>query len=308
MFNSLWDDLKREFSSGTMVTRLIIINCAVFVVINLVKIFMRAFSGFNNESPFTDFLHLFCMSSDPIEVLTHPWSIITHMFLHEGFWHILWNMLFLYWFGRIVGDLIGNRHILPIYLLGGLAGGFAFFASVHLVGYGGLGVHHALGASGAVMAMVVAAGVLAPEYELNLLLIGSVKMKYVVMFLVFLDLIGIGDNMNTGGHFAHLGGAAMGWFFIYRLREGHDMGAPISRLFTQLGNFFEGIFSGNKRKRPRVVFRNKEKMAKGNRASDREFDLSHQEKLDSILDKIKQRGYESLSAEEKEFLFNASKK
>jgi len=313
MITSLWDDLKREFSYGNMVTRLIIINCAVFVVINLAKIILNGFSGFGNDSPFTDFLHLFCLSSDPWEVLTHPWSIVTNMFLHEGFMHILWNMLFLYWFGRIVADLIGNHRILPLYFLGGLAGGLAYFASVHLIGYGGTGIHYALGASGAVMAIVVASGVLAPDYDLHLLLIGSVKLKYVVLVLLFLDLIGIADNINTGGHFAHLGGAAFGWFFIYRLREGHDMSIFINSIFEQLGNFFSGLFSGSgqkKAKRPRVVFRNKDKMGsqRGEQVSDDPIDVSHQEKLDSILDKIKQKGYESLSTEEKEFLFNASKK
>ena len=323
MVTSIWEDVKREFSSGNMVTRLIIINIAVFVVINIVKLgFSITHAGeASSTNGFDDFLHLFCMSSDGIYTLTHPWVPFTSMFLHEGFWHILWNMLFLFWFGKIVGGFIGDHHILPIYLLSGLAGGLAFYLSDTLI-YGQ--TNFALGASGAVNGIILASAIIAPDYIMRLLFIGDVKLKYIVAVLIFLDLIAIADNVNTGGHFAHLGGALFGWFYIFQLRTGGiDMSGPVNNIIGAFQAFFQNIiniFTGKKNKL-RVEYKDTEsttkatrprrKMggfrSKGNSKSDTQ-DLSHQEKLDSILDKIKQNGYESLSAEEKEFLFNASKK
>ena len=169
-----------------------------------------------------------------------------------------------------------------------------------------------MGASGAVMAIVVASGVISPDYNMRLLFIGDVKLKFIVALLVFLDLIAIADNINTGGHFAHLGGALFGWLFVARLREGVDYSVPVNKLFDQLNEFFRNAFSGEKsrkRPRPRVVFKNTD--AKGRSkpyAVSDEENTSYQAKLDAILDKIKKNGYESLSSEEKEFLFNASKK
>lgn len=315
MFKSIWEDVKRAFSSGNMMKRLIIINVAVFVVINLVRVILWLSSGgVPGSTPFyNEIVRFFMISSDWWHNLTHPWVLFTNMFLHEDIWHILWNMLFLYWFGRIVGDFIGDQRILPLYLLGGLVGALAFFISVNLLPYGEGGPRYALGASGAIMAIVVAAGTISPDYTMRLLFIGYVKLKYIVAALVFIDLIGMAGNYNTGGHFAHLGGALLGWIFVKQLRDGNDLSIPINNVLNQISLFF-GRLTGTVRpkKGPRVVYRNttrqrpKQKV-KANAASDSE-DMSHQEQLDAILDKIKQSGYDSLSEEEKEFLFNASKK
>ncbi|MEL6864965.1 MAG: rhomboid family intramembrane serine protease [Bacteroidota bacterium] len=310
MLKSMWDDLKREFSTGNMVTRLIIINVSFFVLINLIKILLRGFSGFGELQYYSDVLHFFCISSSMWHNLTHPWALLTNMFLHEGFWHILWNMLFLYWFGRIVGDFIGNHRILPLYLLGGLVGGLVFILTANVLSYGIAGDRFALGASGAVMAIVVASATISPDYIMRLLFIGDVRLKYIVAVLLFLDMIGIANDANTGGHFAHLGGAFFGWVFVRQLQEGNDWSAPVNRLFDKINSFFERLRSGSRKaRRPRVVYRNKDKAKRGGAyaVSDTEVDLSHQEQLDAILDKIKKNGYESLSSEEKEFLFNASK-
>ena len=167
MLQSIWDDVKREFSYGNMVTRIIIVNVAVYVVVNIVWIIARISNQWTTPEWYNSFMQFFMMSSDWMHNLTHPWVLITSMFLHEGFWHILWNMLFMYWFGRIVGDFIGNQRILPIYLLGGILGGIVYFLSVNLLPYGGAGTHYALGASAAVMAIVVAAGAIAPDYVMR---------------------------------------------------------------------------------------------------------------------------------------------
>jgi rhomboid family protein len=305
MLTSIWEDLKRQFNYGNMITRIILVNVAFFVLANIVKLAITVFGGFEQNGVFDDvFVKYFAIHQDLFFDLTHPWVVFTHMFFHIGFMHILFNMLFLYWFGRIVGDFIGNHRILPIYLMGGLFGALFYLLSANFVPVGSM----ALGASAAVMAFVVAAGVLSPNYAINLILIGEVKLKYVVAVLVFLDLVGIANLGNTGGHFAHLGGAAFGWLYVSQLRNGNDWAGPVNRWLGILSNYFSNIFK-RKSKGPRMVYKNTEnRKAKGSSASDRERPSQHQDRLDAILEKIKLKGYESLSEEEKDFLFNASKK
>ncbi len=305
MLTSIWDDLKRQFNYGNMITRIILVNVVFFVLANLANLLITVFGGFEHNEIFNDtVVKYFAIHKDLWFDLTHPWVIFTHMFFHVGFMHILFNMLFLYWFGRIVGDFIGNHRILPLYLMGGLFGGLFYLLSANFVAVGPM----ALGASAAVMTFVVASGVLSPNYSMNLILIGEVKLKYVVAVLVFLDLIGIANLGNTGGHFAHLGGAAFGWLYVTQLRNGNDWSGPVNRWLGILSNYFSNIFK-RKSKGPRMVYKNTEKrQAKGSSASDKERPSQYQDRLDAILEKIKLNGYESLSEEEKEFLFNASKK
>jgi len=312
MFKSVWDDIKLAFHQGNMVIRLIFINVAVFVALAIAKIFIRIFMPGQREvdDAIIDFVHLFCISDDWYTNLIHPWTIFSHMFLHEGFFHIIFNMLFLYWFGRILGDLLGDRHILPIYLLGGLVGALAFFLSALLLPQ--LGVSSfALGASAAVMAIVAAAGVTAPDYILNLLLLGPVRLKYIVVALIVIDIVGIAGMSNTGGHFAHLGGIFMGFIYVTQIRNhGNDLSIPVNGTIDKISSFFTNIFSS--KKKPTVAYKRpnatRHASRKGSARTDNTKAMgSHQEQLDKILDKIKEKGYESLSQEEKEFLFNASK-
>jgi len=312
MLKSIWDDVKREYNYGNMVTRLLILNVAIFVLINLTGIILWASNGGDRPPVFREIVHFFSMSSDPWFLLTHPWVIITSMFLHEGIWHILINMLYLFWFGRIVGDFIGNHRILPLYIMGGLVGNLFFFLSAKLLAYGGGGTVYALGASGAVMAIVVASGVLAPDYRMRLILLGEVKLKYIVAVLVFLDLLGMAGNINTGGHFAHLGGAVFGAMFISLLRNGRDLSAPFNALIQWISNRGSKRNYNAKNKKPKVpfmVYKNENAQRKTQVNAERApSDTEFQQKLDSILEKIKASGYESLNAEEKEFLFQASKR
>lgn len=315
MLQSIWEDVKREFNYGNMVTRIIIVNVAVFVGISIINLILYLANGGEPSELANRIVRWLSMSSDWYFVLTHPWVIITSMFFHLGFFHILWNMLLLYWFGRIVGDFIGNQRVLPIYLLGGITGAIMFFISANVLPYGAGGPRMALGASAGVMAMVVAAGAIAPDYIMRLLFLGDVKLKYIVLGLLLLDLIGITNNSNTGGHFAHLGGALFGWVFIRQLQQGSDWSAPLNQILDGLLDFFRSFTAegSSSRRGPKVVYRNpdsekrKSYARKGQRASDEGGDLSHQDRLDTILDKIKQSGYDSLTEEEKEFLFNASK-
>ncbi|MCB0375588.1 MAG: rhomboid family intramembrane serine protease, partial [Sinomicrobium sp.] len=201
MISSIWEDVKRQYSLGNMVTRLVIINVAVFLAISLLWIILRIGFGWSDGGMriYDSISQFFMLSSDWLHNLTHPWVFITSMFFHQGLWHILWNMLFLYWFGRIVGDFLGNHRVLPLYLLGGIVGGLAYFLSVNLLPYGDGKIHYALGASGAVMAFVVAAGFISPDYYMRLLFLGDVKLKYVVAVEVLIDIFGIAGDYNTGG-------------------------------------------------------------------------------------------------------------
>ncbi len=309
MFSSIWYDVKRQFSYGNMLTRIILVNIGVFVVAILAKLIMMPI-GDGDGMAYQKLLRFFMVGADWKHNLTHPWVFITHMFLHTDFWHILWNMLLLYWFGRIVGDLLGDRRILPIYLLGGLAGGFAYFIMANVPTPFDFGAY-ALGASAAFMAILVVAGKTAPDYNISLLFLGDVKLKYIVAVLFFLDIIGLSNNNNSGGSFGHLGGAVMGYIIAQQLQHGNDLTTPVNSILNSITSFFSNLFS-EKAPGPKVAYKNpnakKQRSGSGRQRGTSPEDLSHQEKLDAILDKIKQTGYDSLSPSEKEFLFNASKK
>ncbi len=212
-----------------------------------------------------------------------------------------------YLFGSIVSDLIGDRRVLPLYLMGGLAGAVFYILSAQI---GILQLSsYALGASAAVMAMGGAALILAPDYRIHLLLLGAVKVKYIVLVLLLLDLTAIAGQYDSGGAIAHLAGFICGCIFVFQLRDGRDWAETINRFFSKLGNLFNTTKNSRKkasRKKPgqmRATFVG----AKGNNVSDTKSG-SFQEKLDAILDKIKQTGYESLTQEEKDFLYEASQK
>lgn len=297
MFRSIWDDMKEMLRSGTMVTRLIVINIIAFVVIG---VFIRYLIA----PVYPTFLNYLALSSDIWWNLKHPWVFITHMFLHAGLYHIFWNMLLYYWFGVIVGDLVGDKKILPLFIYGGLLGAviylvsYAFILPDHLAG-------HAIGASAAVMSTVIAAAVIAPDYKIRLILIGSVSIKYIAVVLLVIDLIGTTGMNNTGGHFAHLGGALFGWFFASNLKRGNDLSVGFNRLLDRIADFSKKIGPGNKSKMKvthKNVKKSKTRSEKGNSGKDM------QDRVDKILDKINEKGYDQLTDEEKEFLFIASKK
>jgi membrane associated rhomboid family serine protease len=299
MFSSIWDDLKQQFSQGNMITRIILVNVAVFVVINLVLVFS---GGFHDPAVYNKIIRPLSFDSDWFYNITHLWGIFTHMFLHVDFWHIIWNMLLFYWFGRIVGDLIGDRRILPLYLLGGLFGAFVYFVFANLTT-----PNHAIGASAAVTAIIMVAGVIAPDYIMRLILIGDVRLKYIVAVILLINVIGAGGINNTGGYVAHLGGAFFGYLFATQLRNGNDWSIPVNNLLDKFTALFRNVTTQKKRG-PRVAYKNPNAGNATKPNSKREVSSSYQEQLDTILDKIKEKGYESLTEVEKEFLFNASKK
>lgn len=306
LFKSIWDDLQYSLRAGNMVTKLVVVNFAVFVTMKLIYLAMTLFTMGNGETMYNDLLIFLCLQADIGTLVWRLWGIGTHMFLHDSFWHLVNNMIVLYLFGRIVSDLIGDRRILPIYLLGGLAGALIYVVTAQF--FLSVGAY-ALGASAAVMALGGAALILAPDYRVHLLFLGLIKVKYIVLVLVLLDLVAIAGTYPAGGHAAHIAGFAMGCFFVFQLRDGRDWAVPVNNFFAWFGRLFSG---GSKPKFPRPKKSPPMKAtfggaAKGGSRSDK-HDLSFQEKLDAILDKIKAQGYESLSQEEKDFLYEASQK
>ena len=204
-------------------------------------------------------------------------------------------MLMLYWFGRIVGDLIGDRKILPLYIIGGLAGGIFYLMWEQFAGAGG----YALGASGAVMCFVLAGAFLAPDYYMRLMLIGPVKLKYVAVGILLIDLL-FNSTSNPGGTSAHLGGAIMGGAYVAMLQRGTDLTESLQRLFS-----WQAARKNKERsKAPMTVVYNRKRPERSTEVRTED----DQERIDAILDKINASGYDSLSREEKAFLYEASKK
>jgi membrane associated rhomboid family serine protease len=306
MLNTVWEDVKQQYYSGSVITRLILINLAFFLFFRLLWLGMFLFQGQAAQSNIFDFLYWFSMSSDWFKVITRPWTFITSMFLHFEVGHFLWNMLYLYWFGKILSELVGKQRILGIYILSGLAGALAYFTFANVFP-GTLGAY-ALGASAAIMGIILAAATTAPNYQMNLMFIGNVKLMYVALFVVGLDLISLPTMSNTGGHIAHLGGAAMGFFIARQIQNGTDWTEWFNNIFDKIVGWFESVFT--RRPKPKVVYRNPNKPNKPKQKSGNNGSPSNnrQAKIDAILDKIKQEGgYNNLTAEEKEFLFRASK-
>jgi membrane associated rhomboid family serine protease len=289
-----------------MVTRLVIVNFGIFILVKIVYLILLLIYGpdFASAQMWAG-LEWLCIPASGKALLFQPWSPVTHMFLHESFWHVVNNMFGLYIFGVIVGDLIGDRRVLPVYLLGGLAGGaFFMISSLFMPEIGS----YALGASGAVMALAGTALIIGPDYRVRLFLFGEVRVKYIVLVLLLFDLIGIANKYNSGGHIAHLGGFALGCLFVFRLRDGHDWAEPVNNLLDRI----TGWISPWRRRTP-LKKRKVQKAYSGSFSATRgglapKDESSFQEKLDAILDKIKEKGYENLTPEEKEFLYKASKK
>lgn len=306
MFRSFAADIRYQFQSGNTITRLIIINVAIFLLLMMVKLAIVLGNAFQTDAGiFNNTVRYLFLSSDLVWDARHPWVILTHMFTQIGFFHLLFNMMVLYWFGRIAGDLLGDHRMLGLYFYSGLTGALLFLLTAPLIYQNGSTLH---GASASIMGVVAAAGMTAPDYRMRLLLIGDVRLKYVVVGILAIYVIGIANLSNIGGHLAHLGGAGFGFFFVYMLRQGRDLTSGFQS-FTSL--FIRRKKAPQPVSRPKVV----QKVA-GTPAIVRKLHQSvssieeddGQDRLNSILEKIKRTGLNSLSQEEKKFLDEASQK
>ena len=242
MATMIWSDLKTNFRNGDMTVRLIMINVAIHLVICLCRVPISLYySGTAPELQMFDqfFKDWMWLSSDMGIFITRPWTLFTYMFLHQSLLHLFFNMLLLFYFGRILGSLLPNNKILPIYLWGGIGGAIAFAAAGNFFPALLEKQMYIVGSSAAVMAIVLAAATLAPRMPMRLFLIGEVQLQYVAYFLIIMDIIFIPLG-NPGGHIAHLGGAILGFLYIRYLQKGVDLGRPFhafSDFLARLLNF-----------------------------------------------------------------------
>lgn len=272
----------KAFRSGNSLFLLIGINVLVFLAINLFSLgeFLSGGQGAGTKW----ILQHISIPAFYGDIPYKFWTILTYMFVHRDFFHVLFNMLWLYWMGLIFMDFLNKRQLVFTYLSGGISGAILYLLAYNLIP---VFINNAansilLGASASVMAIVVATATLVPDYTIRLMLFGNVKLKYLALAYFFLDIISM-NGANPGGSIAHIGGAIMGFIFIKQLQNGNDL----SKLFQRKAKL---------------------KVVKNTSSKSSKNDFSDQALIDSILDKISKSGYDSLSKEEKEQLFKASKK
>ena len=289
----IFTNLKQNFKVGDVLTKLIYINVGIFVLIRLVSVFLMLF---NINS--TSFLQYLQFPSSPELFLYRPWTVFTYMFTHFDVLHILFNMLWLYWFGKLFLTYWGERQLGGLYVWGGIAGAVLFMLSYNIFPYFQhlANDSYLMGASASVMAIVFAVAFYQKDLEVNLLIVGKVKLIYLAIFTFVIDLLAI-TSSNAGGHLAHIGGALLGIYFAVQIQKGKDLTRPMNRLIDWFVNL------GKRKPKMKVSYKRTE--------TDYEYNArKHQEivDLDSILDKLKRSGYESLSLDEKKRLFDASRK
>lgn len=303
---SPFERLRQFFRGRSVLPKLILINIIIWLFIKVLAVFAFLIT----TPPANPMAYLYetitewlAVPADTNDLLAKPWTLVTYMFLHLNFWHILFNMLWLYWFGKIFLEYLNNRQLLFTYLSGGLAGGLIYILSFNFFPVFDplIARSVALGASASVLAIVVAIAFYVPGYTIYLLFIGPVKIKYIAIISVIIDFLMIRSD-NAGGHIAHLGGALWGFMYIKFLRTGYDI-SSLSHLIKKLN--FWNRFTARKRFYYKEVHRQQRPL------TDEEYNLrraENQQKIDHILEKIKYSGYESLTRDEKEYLFNQTKK
>lgn len=289
-------DIRDAFSRrDNVLNQLIIINALVFAV--LIVVHAGFFLSGANEVYSARVTPQFALSSDLGVVLRHPWTLLTYAFTHENLFHIVFNMLNLYWFGQLLREYLGSQRLLSIYILGAFAGAafFLLFFNVLPVFAPSVGVPM-LGASASVVAIIVAAATLLPDYTFVMFLLGAVKIKWIALVVVVVLSVANIFQGNPGGGIAHLGGALLGYVFIRQQQAGRDLGRPVYAVGNWVGRLFERRPTGSMKVTHRTSSASRPAAAKPAEATD----------VDAILDKISRSGYESLSKDEKQKLFRAS--
>lgn len=307
------DRLKQAYRTGNVLTRLIFINVFVFILLKVIAVFFTLFNVYA-----LDLITFLGIPSHIPLLLKRLWTPITYMFVHEGLLHLLFNMLWLYWFGKIFLQYFSGRTLGSLYVLGGIAGAFLYVLAFNTIPYyRELGRGWMIGASAAVMAIVMGAAFYRPETRINLLFLGQIKIVYIAIFAFILDFLSLSSPSNPGGHVAHIGGALLGYFFATRYKNGRD----ITRWMGNAIDAFVALFKP-RRKGPKMKVhykattqkkRGSTREEKGTTRNETDWEYNkrkqtEQEEIDAILDKLKQSGYSGLSSEEKKKLFDASKK
>lgn len=295
------NNLKYKIKTATVTEKLIVINVAVFILFFLMKALAFLFG-----LPSSFLMEWFVFPKEPMEFLFKPWSIITYAFLHAGIWHILGNMLILYYSGVYFLTYFSPKRLLTFYFLGAIFGALVFMLSYNLFpAFAGTGKSYLLGASAAVMSVLVGIATRVPNMRIRFMFLGSLKFWWIAAFLLVLDVIQIPIS-NPGGHLAHLGGAAFGYFYASQLRKGYNPAWGFENLMGWLASVFSR--KQYQRKSPlKTVHRKKKKQDSRAYSAEGISKREKQEKIDIILDKIGTSGYDSLSKQEKEFLFHSGK-
>jgi membrane associated rhomboid family serine protease len=294
----MFDEFKNAFQrANNGHVQLIIINVVVFLLLALSYLLLQI-----SQLPevFEAIHHNIAIPAPLFEFFQKPWTIITYAFAHDwtGIFHILFNMLVFYWFGRLFVEYLGSDKLVAVYFLGALAGAVAYLMVYNLIPFyqaripsGGM-----VGASAAVYAIVVATAALLPDYTFFLLFLGPVRIKYIAAFYIVVSFLG-SVGPNEGGNVAHLGGALIGFVYIKQLQSGVNWGGWI----TSTIEWIKALFTA--KPAVKVTYR---KPTASSKATSK--NTVSQDEIDTILDKISDGGYESLTKDEKEKLFNASKK
>ena len=295
------DKIRYKIKTATVTEKLIAINVLVFILFFLFRAVTFLF-----QLPSDFLLEWFVFPKEPVEFLMKPWSIITYSFLHSGIWHILSNMLILYFSGIYFLNYFSPKRLLNYYFLGVIIGALVYMLSYNLFpAFQGTGRSYLMGASAGVMAVLIGIASHIPNMRVRLMLIGSIKFWWIAAFLVVLDIIQIPMG-NAGGHLAHLGGAALGYLYTTQLQKGNDIGKWFENLMDGIAALFK---PKEKKARMKTVHRSGKTAKTASRESkSKAMDKDNkQKKVDAILDKISKSGYDSLSKAEKDFLFQAGK-
>jgi membrane associated rhomboid family serine protease len=305
----IFDDLRNEFNkTGNAVVKLILINVMIYAIILVLRtVFHYALSS----QVYDDVMAQIKLPASLSSFAYKPWTLVTNFFAHEGFFHILFNMLFLYWFGQVIEEYIGGRRVVALYVLGGIAGGLVFLLMYNVTPYLQAGASGAtlIGASGGIFAIIVGLATLLPDYTVFLLFLGAVRIKYIAAFYIVLSIAELVGS-NPGGNLAHLAGALVGFGFVRSLKNGVDWGEPIYGFLDFINALFTPRPSRPKMPRrertpaPTVAGNGNSNKTKIESVSTN--DAPDQDEIDTILDKISKSGYESLSREEKQKLYKAS--
>jgi membrane associated rhomboid family serine protease len=290
----IYQELKDSFKYGSSLTKLLYVNIGVFIIFRLVFSFFWAF-GYKELYPFYDW---FSAPAYLPSLLFRPWSVITYMFYHEDFFHIAFNMLGVYWFGKLFLEFLNKRQLVGIYFLGGIAGYVLYALAYYLLPVLRLQLLGTtiIGASASVLAILAGVSFYKPNYSIYLMFFGQVKLKYLALFYIVLDLLTMAAG-NPGGHIAHLGGMLLGWIFALQLNKGKDATKGINRILDFLVTVFKP------RKKLKISHRKPVDDIEYNKAK-----VTEQKEIDAILDKISRSGYDSLNKAEKEMLFKMGKK
>jgi membrane associated rhomboid family serine protease len=292
----IWDDIKSTFRKGSNLIKLIYINIAVFLIVTIFGIV-----GFLIVTPeISEFvIRNLSVPSSLGALLLKPWTLVTYMFTHKELLHILVNLLWLYWFGAIFLEYLDQKKLVAVYLLGGLAGAVTYVLSYNIFPAFSEVVEESiplLGSSASVMAVVIAIAAYVPDYTVTLFLIGRVKIKYIALIIFILTSV-LDFSVNSGGKLAHIGGAFFGYFYTLNYRRGKDTGKWLSRLLDSAATLF------SRKRKMKVTYKKVPDDYEYNRIKS-----EHQAQINKILDKISKGGYDSLTREEKDILFNESRK